>query len=291
MFMRLRPWLVTGISSQRRQEESAFSVSWPVDSIMLLINAALGSNVFSSFPLFLFLIHFLSAHSSLLFCNNPFVFSLFFLPFARCDRSGYDFCSILDTGIIFRDTFLTNYIFKMQTFNSHAGTVHVQICSRSDSTCSSLLESFLTTWGWMTNEISLLLVVWACYGCCERPSERAWVKLPIYWGREKHMRRRTCSQSEPTSAPHTAPIDESSTFFASVSPPIEPHALREAAKEKMDKYRRGQGCAGLAYLAICSTFSWCHEWYRFGWSDSPLPCASWAQRVISAVCKLNLRGT
>ena len=70
------------------------------------------------------------------------------------------------------------------------------------------------------------------------------------------MRCHTRSQSESTSAPHTAPIDESSTFSPPSPPhppPIEPHVLREAAKENMDRYRRGQGCAGLSHLAICST--------------------------------------
>lgn len=123
---------------------------------MLLINAALGSNVFPSLSVSY---PFSFSPFIIVFPQQPIRFLSFFLPFARRDRSGYDFCSILDTGIIFRDTVLTNYIIKMQTFNSHAGTVHVQICRRSDSTCSSLLESFLTTWGWMTNEISLLLVV------------------------------------------------------------------------------------------------------------------------------------
>ena len=232
---------------------------------MLLINAALGSNVFSSFPRFLFLIHFFSAHSSLflplqtclsllLLCATTHSFSVLFFSCHSLDVTGQDmtFVQFQIRGSYSETQFWLNI--KTQTSSNHAETVHVKICRRSNSTCSSLLESFLTTWGWMTNEISLLLVVWASYGCCERPSERAWVKLPIYWGREKHMRCRTRSQSESTSAPHTAPIDESSTFSPpSPPPPIEPHALREAAKEKMDRYRRGQGCAGLSHLAICST--------------------------------------
>lgn len=55
-------------------------------------------------------------------------------------------------------------------------------------------------------------------------SELAGVGEASYLLRErKHMQRCTFSQSEPTSAPHTAPIDEGGTF-APVSP-IKPHFM------------------------------------------------------------------
>lgn len=96
----------------------------------------------------------------------------------------------------------------------------------------------------MTNETSLLVVVWACYGCCEWVSEgastRGWSFLSIEG--EKTQQLCTHWQSEPTSAPHTAPIDESATFRPRLPHRAAYHALdacREAAEEKMDKYRMG----------------------------------------------------
>lgn len=76
-------------------------------------------------------------------------------------------------------------------------------------------------------------------------SERAGVGEASYlfWER-KHMHWCTRSQSEPTSAPHTAPIDEGATFA-----PVSPHqaafyaleiAWRDAANEKTDTFKRGQ---------------------------------------------------
>lgn len=91
---------VTGISSKQRQEsENAFqSHEQSRASYSLLMQHSALMSFCLSTP-FHFLIHFVSAHSSLFFlykCDSHFssvceTYSFSFLSFARCDRSWYDF--------------------------------------------------------------------------------------------------------------------------------------------------------------------------------------------------------
>lgn len=147
-----------------------------------------------------------------------------------------------------------------------------------------LEKFFYSRRGWMTNKISLLLVVWTSSGCCGR----AGVGDASYWEREGERKgmQRTRFQSEPTSAPNTAPIDDSSTRRL----PIEPHSQliwRGAAKRKWKKHKKRKRSAHFS-SAVCDQCCWQLEPEGHGGFRMP-----WLCRLISAgdwLCRWWLEG-
>lgn len=66
--------------------------------------------------------------------------------------------------------------FRNKTCVACSGTYSAHVCWNVWRSRFNLLPlgKFISTWGWMTNKISLLLVVWVCDGCCERARRRGW---------------------------------------------------------------------------------------------------------------------
>lgn len=251
---------------------------------MLLTNAALSSNVFLSF---------LSLSASYPFRFSPFitVFPLQMLltfvsvhrdPFIFCfchlldvavwgmtlsDSTKADFWLILDTGIIFRNTVMTNNPCKANTrvaytVNPHYNCINIWNIQRSsDLSRCYLLESFYSRGGgWLIKSACFWWSELAMDAVSEWVSEQAWVKLPIYWGRENTCSAALARRVSPLQHPIQLPLMRAA-LFASVSP-IEPHALEACFKRSCTR-ENGQisartGCASfpvrLAYLAICSIY-------------------------------------
>lgn len=99
---------------------------------------------------------------------------------------------ILVKRIIFRGTALSNDHFKTKVGAAHSNTGHIKpvltyalrYLQKFSSDLLLPLGKFffffvLFTWGWMTNKISLLLVVWAMDAVREWASRRGWSFLSI----------------------------------------------------------------------------------------------------------------
>ena len=156
--------------------------------------------------------------------------------------------------------------------NSWSNLCNKNIGSSSDSTCVCLLESFYSHGGgWLIKSVcfwwSELWMLWV--------SEQAWVKLPIYWGRENTCSAALAHRVSPLQHPIQLPL-----MRAALSPPSPPSnhisCIRDLPAVKLQKQKQ----TNIGEVRLCKLFfkscltchlpPLCSEWYRS--SESFLFC-------------------